>query len=231
MINQFTETLWLRKSLALAMVELDFLQGLRFFFIGATVLAGVGALLFAYHQTKAAADQPKSKYGRAALFCGIALTTVLAIALFEIDTEIIYRQDDAMVSLESDIERAEEKAKEPLNDNQLAILSTVIKPFAGTAYEVVAAPCADGNLVMKLNNALSASRWKFVGASLPATVTSQADAVKIQYSQASNLQSAVDTLVDAMRAAGLNPTTELADGKSADVGPNIIRISIGAKSQ
>jgi hypothetical protein len=33
-----------------------------------------------------------------------------------------------------------------------------------------------------------------------------------------------------MKAAGLNPTTELADGKSADVGPNTIRISIGAKS-
>ena len=212
------------------MFELDLLQSLRFFLIVGIILASIGTLLYAYHQTKAA-GLPKPKYGRAILFCGIALTTVLAIALFEIDTEIIYRQDDAMVSLESDIERAEEKAKEPLNDNQLAILSTVIKPFAGTAYEVVAAPCADGNLVMKLNNALSASRWKFVGASLPATVTSQADAVKIQYSQASNLQSAVDTLVDAMRAAGLNPTTELADGKSADVGPNTIRISIGAKSQ
>jgi len=211
------------------MFELDLLQNLRFFLIVGIILASIGTLLYAYHQTKAA-GLPKPKYGRAILFCGIALTTVLAIALFEIDTEIIYRQDDAMVSLESDIERAEEKAKEPLNDNQLAILSTVIKPFAGTAYEVVAAPCADGNLVMKLNNALSASRWKFVGASLPATVTSQADAVKIQYSQASNLQSAVDTLVDAMRAAGLNPTTELADGKSADVGPNTIRISIGAKS-
>ena len=212
------------------MFELDLLQNLRFFLIVGIILASIGTLLYAYHQTKAAGP-PKPKYGRAILFCGIALTTVLAIALFEIDTEIIYRQDDAMVSLESDIERAEEKAKEPLNDNQLAILSTVIKPFAGTAYEVVAAPCADGNLVMKLNNALSASRWKFVGASLPATVASRADAVKIQYSQASNLQSAVDTLVDAMRAAGLNPTTELADGKSADVGPNIIRISIRPKSQ
>jgi hypothetical protein len=198
--------------------------------IGATVLAGVGTLLFAYHLTKAV-GLPTPKYGRAILFCGIALTTVLAIASFEIDTEVIYHQDDAMVSLESGIERAEEKAKEPLNDNQLAILSTAIKPFAGTAYEVVAAPCADGDLVMKLNKALSASRWKSVGASLPATAASRADAVKIQYSRASNLQSAVDTLVDAMKAAGLNPTTELADGKSADVGPNTIRISIGAKSQ
>ena len=212
------------------MFELDLLQGLRFFLIVGIILAGIGTLLYAYHQTKAA-GLPTPKYGRTILFCGIALTTVLAIALFEIDTEIIYRQDDAMVSLESGIERAEEKANEPLNDNQLAILSTAIKPFAGTAYEVVAAPCADGNLVMKLNNALSVSRWKFVGASLPATVVSRADAVKIQYSQASNLQSAVDTLVDAMRGAGLNPTTELADGNSADVGPNTIRISIGPNSQ
>jgi hypothetical protein len=229
MINQFTETLWLRKSLALAMVELDFLQGLRFFFIGATVLAGVGALLFAYHQTKAAADQPKSKYGRAALFCGIALTTVLAIALFEIDTEIIYRQEDAMVSLESGIERAEDKAKEPLNDNQLAILSTAIKPFAGTAYDVLAAPCADGNLVMKLNKALSASQWKFVGTSLPVNAASHADDIQIQYSRASNLQSAVDTLTAAMNAVGLNATAEVAIN-SADVGANTIRISVGPKS-
>jgi hypothetical protein len=213
------------------MDEPDFLQDLRFFLIGATILASVGTLLYAYHQTKVAAGLPKPKYGHAILFCGIALSAVLAIASFSIDTEIIYLQEDAMVSLENGIELAEQKVKGPLNDNQLAIISTAIKPFAGTAYDVVALPRADGNLATKLNKALSAGRWKFVGASLPAAAASQADAVHIQYSQASNLQSAVDTLVDAMKAAGLDPTTEIADGNSADVGPNAIRISVGPKPQ
>jgi hypothetical protein len=33
-------------------------------------------------------------------------------------------------------------------------------------------------------------------------------------------------LAAAMKAAGLNPTAELADSNSADVGSNVIRISI-----
>jgi hypothetical protein len=214
-----------------AMIELDFLQGLRYFLIGPTILAGVGALLYAYRQTKAAAGLPKPKYGLAILFGGIALVTVLAITSFEVDNEIIYRQEDAMVSLESNLERAEEKAKEPLNDNQLAILTTAIKPFAGTDFEVVTAPCADGNLARKLNNALSTSGWKSVSASSPTKAASGADTVKIQYSQAPNVRSAVDTLTDAMKAAGLNPTVELATGNSADAEPNAIRIFIGPKSQ
>lgn len=68
MINQLTETNWLYKNLTKAIVELDFLQGLQFFSTGATFLAGVGALLYAYHQTKTAAGLPKPKYGRASLF-------------------------------------------------------------------------------------------------------------------------------------------------------------------
>lgn len=211
------------------MTELDFLEGFRFFLMSATILAGIGTVFYAYHQPKAA-NLPTPKHGRAIVLCGIALSGVLAITSFVIDTEIISRQERAMMSLESGIEVAELRARGPLDDNKLAILSTAIKPFAGTAYEVAVGPCADGNLVMKLNKALSASQWKFVGASLPATAASQADAIKIQYSHASKLKSAIDTLTEAMRAAGLNPTSELVDSNSAAGVPNMIRIFIGGKS-
>jgi type II secretory pathway pseudopilin PulG len=212
-----------------AMDDVDLLQGLRYFLIVGVSLASIGTLLYAYYQTKAVPNLPQPKHRHALLLCGIALSAVLAIMLFRVDTRIIHRQEHAIMLLESSIESAELKAKGPLSDNKRAILSTAIRTFAGTEYDVAAAPCADSNLIVKLNSALSAGQWKLVGTYLPATAASPDDPIRIQYSQ--NSKSAVDTLTAAMKAAGLDATAVLDDTKSADTGPNIVHIFIGPKSQ
>lgn len=211
------------------MTEIDLQENLRLLLIAAIVLTSIGTLLYTFHRTKAAV-LPKPKYGWPALLCGSALCVALSIALFQTDTKIIDRQVSEIMSLQNSIALSELKAKGPLADNKLTILSTAIRPFAGTAYDVSATSCADGNVVMKLNMALAAGQWKFVGATPPATAP-RADVVRIQYSRASSLQPAVDTLTAAMNTIGLTATTEPTDADLTDVSQNAIHISIGPKPQ
>lgn len=66
---------------------------------------------------------------------------MLVIALFEIDTEIICRQEDAMVSLESGIERAATVTPHIYAAARSSELGSARRHPAGKA--VVASPLAD----------------------------------------------------------------------------------------
>lgn len=216
------------------MSEINVHEDLRLFLIIGLVLGGVGTFIYAYDRTNDL-RRPKLAYGGVILLCGIALCGLMTIILSRIDAAIIDRQARAISVMQNSLWLSEEKAKGPLTDNNLLILSTAIKPFAGTEYDLVATSCAEPAVVNKLNAAISDGQWKSVGANAlhetTAAAISDARSIRIQYSRASHTNDAVSTLRSALAGIGFNVTVDATDTRSADLKPNVVHISIGADSQ
>ena len=210
------------------MSEIDLHENLRLFLIVGIALTGGGTLVFAYRQTSAARSAISS-YGRAILLCGIALCGLLTFELFQTESKVIDRQAHAITLLQNTLWLAQQRAKGSLTENDLLILSTAIKPFAGTEYDLMAARCADEVLVNELSAALSEGQWTSVRThKTTEAVASNARSVRIQYSGASDLKTAANSLMSAFAAMGLDVTVET---DSVDVKPNIVYISVGPSSQ
>jgi len=109
-----------------------------------------------------------AKSGRNLLIGSVVVEGILALLLLSVAMVISDQQIRTIIELqiratqaESEVARLE--APRSLSLNQINIVSTAIKPFAGTPYDMSAVSGVEASFLLQLNVALSnEGKWKFV---------------------------------------------------------------------